>query len=140
LLCAAGGSSGKRRHRTGEALQSSVGANPWTFDFNVGSRNEHVKAGSRSAKLLYHYCDTEPQPRDGRPRGGCALDLGGEGDGPKCGSPPGQMRASCAVGRLASRRSPRREAGRTGKETATPTGTAREWTRQIHTDTREAAA
>ena len=27
--------------------------------------------------IVYYFCDTEPQPRDGAPRRGCRVDLGG---------------------------------------------------------------
>jgi len=50
------------------------------------------------------------------------LAVGGQADGPNGGSPPGQMRASCAVGRLAQTKLPDEGGRPDGSETGDADG------------------
>ena len=45
-------------------------------------RQAHRRLGR---EIVYHSCDTAPQPADAAPRRGCRLDLGGKADGPSRG-------------------------------------------------------
>ena len=47
---------------------------------------------------MYQNCDTEPQPRDGAPRGARRLDLGGQADGPNGGLPARVRLGRCDAG------------------------------------------
>ena len=55
----------------------------------------------QDGEIVYQYCDTEPQPRDGARRWGCRLDRGGQADGPNggmsCRLPPGRYRYGLAL-------------------------------------------
>jgi len=97
-------------------------------------RQEQLPHGREN---VYQYCDTEPQPMEGAPRWRCRPGLDGEADGPNGGSPA--RLSATGSGRAWRQRGDVLPVVELLVGDTSPTGTAREWSRQIRIDTREAA-